>query len=145
MQTIDDISYGVIPLIKENGTWYVFLIHQIGRAGDVYWTFPKGHLEGGESQKEAALRELEEETGIILQSLHTSRVYEQTYSFPSDTYMVDKKVQYYLGVAKNKEYTIQEDEVKEAGWYTFIQAKERLTHQKAKDMLETIEKDLRDL
>ncbi|RIH86028.1 Diadenosine hexaphosphate hydrolase [Meiothermus luteus] len=29
-----------------------------------YWCFPKGHVEGGESLAEAALREVEEETGI---------------------------------------------------------------------------------
>lgn len=33
---------------------------------DVYgrWTFPKGHLEAGESWSEAAVREVREETGI---------------------------------------------------------------------------------
>src|SRR5947209_4566819 len=29
-----------------------------------YWNFPKGHFEPGESTIDAALRELEEETGI---------------------------------------------------------------------------------
>jgi diadenosine hexaphosphate hydrolase (ATP-forming) len=30
-----------------------------------YWVLPKGHLDPGESQEEAALREVEEETGIV--------------------------------------------------------------------------------
>lgn len=29
-----------------------------------YWCFPKGHLDAGESPEQAALREVEEETGI---------------------------------------------------------------------------------
>ena len=42
------------------GTWYALLIK------DPYgkWSLPKGHMEGGETLREAAEREVEEETGI---------------------------------------------------------------------------------
>lgn len=142
MQIKEDISYGVIPLIKDGAQWEVFLIHQFGRTGDVYWTFPKGHPEGEESPKEAALRELQEETSIGLSSLDIDDVYEQEYTFPCDGYLVNKKVVYYLGRAGSKTYAIQEDEVKEAGWFTFEAALERLTHERAKDMLRKIQRDI---
>ncbi len=50
----------VVTTTDEQGTLLVLLIH------DKYgmWTLPKGHLEAGESEREAALREIEEETGI---------------------------------------------------------------------------------
>lgn len=41
-----------------------------------YWCFPKGHLDAGETLESAALREVEEETGIkgnIIQALSTTR------------------------------------------------------------------------
>lgn len=41
-----------------------------------YWCFPKGHLDPGESPEQAALREVEEETGIkgvIKERLSTTR------------------------------------------------------------------------
>lgn len=42
------------------GTWHALVIK------DPYgnWSLPKGHLEGGESLRETAAREVEEETGI---------------------------------------------------------------------------------
>ena len=43
------------------GGWQVALVHRPHR-GD--WTFPKGHLEAGESAETAALREVEEETAL---------------------------------------------------------------------------------
>lgn len=35
------------------------------------WGFPKGHMENGENEQETALRELYEETGIMLNNLDT--------------------------------------------------------------------------
>lgn len=50
----------VVTTTDAQGTLLVLLIR------DKYgvWTLPKGHLEAGESEREAALREIEEETGI---------------------------------------------------------------------------------
>jgi 8-oxo-dGTP pyrophosphatase MutT (NUDIX family) len=41
----------------------LLLVQVTNLAGEVKWTFPKGHLEKGEKPLEAALREVEEETG----------------------------------------------------------------------------------
>jgi len=142
METKEDISYGVVPLIKEGGQWLVFLIHQYGHGGDVYWTFPKGHPEAGESHQESALRELKEETNLSLHELKTDKEYTQGYSFQSGMTMINKKVVYFLGTATSKEFTIQEDEVQDAGWFTFEEAQEKLTHDNAKLMLATIEADV---
>ncbi len=41
-----------------------------------YWCFPKGHLDAGESHHQAALREVEEETGVkgkVKQELSVTR------------------------------------------------------------------------
>jgi 8-oxo-dGTP pyrophosphatase MutT (NUDIX family) len=136
MQTKDDISYGVIPLFqKDDGTWNVFLIHQYGHAGDIYWTFPKGHPEASETGEEAARRELLEETGITLASLDTSKPYTQTYNFPYKGVLINKTVVYYVGIASSLAYAIQEDEVQNAGWYSFEAALPRLTHDRAREML----------
>jgi len=36
------------------------------------WGFPKGHMEPGETEEETAIRELFEETGILLKSLSSA-------------------------------------------------------------------------
>jgi 8-oxo-dGTP pyrophosphatase MutT (NUDIX family) len=46
---------------RGDGTVEVLLVHR-RRYGD--WTFPKGKLEAGETDEEAALREVAEETGL---------------------------------------------------------------------------------
>lgn len=40
------------------------VIARLNRAGRVEWCLPKGHLEDGETPEQAAVREIEEETGI---------------------------------------------------------------------------------
>lgn len=37
---------------------------RMSNPAEKWWGFPKGHLEAGESSQEAAIREVEEETGI---------------------------------------------------------------------------------
>lgn len=142
METIQDSSYGVIPVYKDGDNWKVFLIHQYGSAGDVYWTFPKGHAEGKESEQEAAVRELREETDISLRHLVTSKVYSQTYSFMYGETMIEKYVGYYLGIAQNMLFSLQEREVREAGWFAFDEARALLTFDHARLLLTEVEADL---
>jgi bis(5'-nucleosidyl)-tetraphosphatase len=142
MQHQEDTSFGIIPVLKENDEWKVFLIHQHGLAKDIYWTFPKGHPEEGETQQESALRELLEETGLVPAHLYTNMVYIQSYSFLFEGVMIDKRVEYYLGVISDQRFTIQEAEVERAGWFTFKEAGELLSHNHAKTMLLQVKEDI---
>jgi len=142
MQTVDDISYGVVPVRKEGLEWKVFLIHQFGLQGDVYWTFPKGHPEDGEAREQTSLRELSEETGIIDVMLQKDKTYEQSYTFPFENTFINKKVFYYVGIVTSKEFTIQTTEVQEAGWFTFDEAIEKLSYQRLKEMCKEIKEDI---
>jgi 8-oxo-dGTP pyrophosphatase MutT (NUDIX family) len=61
--------------------------------GDVKWSFPKGHLEGKEKPLEAALREVEEETGWRCENL--GKLAEVRYFFTRNGRPVDKRVVWY--------------------------------------------------
>jgi 8-oxo-dGTP pyrophosphatase MutT (NUDIX family) len=53
---------GVVQRRRDDGTWEVALIHR-PKYDD--WTLPKGKLDPGETEVRAAIREVEEETGML--------------------------------------------------------------------------------
>lgn len=138
MEIVKDFSCGLIPLRKEGEEWKVFLINQIPRQGNLFWTFPKGHPEQNETHKETALRELQEETGIIPDSFFTEKTFCQRYTFMHEGQHIEKEVIYYLGVVSSEEYTVQAGEVKEAGWFTFSEAQQQVTHDIARTLLREV-------
>lgn len=71
----------------------VLLVRVTNLQGEVRWTFPKGHLEKGETPLKAALREVEEETGWRCRK--TGLLGEVRYRFARNGRPVAKKVRWY--------------------------------------------------
>jgi 8-oxo-dGTP pyrophosphatase MutT (NUDIX family) len=142
MKKSTDISYGIIPLRKRASSFEVFLIHQIGRTGQTFWGFPKGHPEEGETPKAAAVRELFEETELTLDTV-LPHIYMQTYTFIHEGEEIEKTVHYFLGVVASDHFVIQETEVVEAGWFSFEEALQLLTFKGAQDILMQTKADIR--
>ncbi len=62
---IYETSCGIIPFRRAGGEIEYLLLHSVlVRNPDAAWEFPKGSPDPGESETEAALRELREETGL---------------------------------------------------------------------------------
>jgi len=53
-------SAGAIIFRKENNKNYFLLLHYPSG----HWEFPKGHVEGNETEEETVKREIKEETGL---------------------------------------------------------------------------------
>ena len=59
-----EISSGGVLVRRLRGRWYFAAIRPTGR-GAALWALPKGLVDAGESPAETALREAEEETGLV--------------------------------------------------------------------------------
>ncbi|MFC4767431.1 NUDIX hydrolase [Effusibacillus consociatus] len=80
-------------------------------------TLPKGHLEDGETEKQAALREVQEETGIEAEIVGDPLgIISFQFDVPGKG-TVTKEVTYYLMKAVSGEPKAQIEEIREAFWY----------------------------
>ncbi len=75
------------------GTKELLLIQVRNLNGDKVWTFPKGHVEKGETPEQTAIREVEEETGYqcVIQGLATTT----HYFFHRNGRLIRKRVNWY--------------------------------------------------
>ena len=63
-QTVEEVSAGGLVVDRTGTAPQAALIGRHDRRGRLLWSLPKGHLERGETYEDAAVREVEEETGI---------------------------------------------------------------------------------
>ena len=135
MESKTDTSHGIIPIKWVDGQWQVFLIHQFSKIGNnSYWVFPKGHPEAGESGIDTATRELLEETGMRVLDLLSTPTFSLEYSFTYDQTRIEKTVTFYISTVDDQNIKLQDEEVKEAGWYSLEAAAERLDYKDTKNM-----------
>lgn len=136
-----DISYGVIPVYKEeNGSYSVLVIHQRSWTGEQFWIFPKGHPEGDESPVQAAARELEEETGVTAVTIQPQPTFSMQYIFTHEGSTIKKTVTYFIGLVTDKTTTItQPDEVVSTRWCSFTEAYELVSHENSKQIIKKVE------
>ncbi len=87
------------------------------------WTFPKGHLEPGEKAPEAALREVEEETGYRCEIIKPFERVE--YFFQRDGVLIKKSVVWFLMKPLEKTGTHDPKEILETEWVSLAEAKKR--------------------
>jgi 8-oxo-dGTP diphosphatase len=118
---------GVVVRDGEAGT-EVCLVHR-PRYND--WTFPKGKLDPGESFEVAALREVEEETGLrcTLESELPSTEYR-------DNKDRDKIVRYWQMEVDEDPGFVPNDEVDELRWLPMAEAAELLTYERDRGLLD---------
>jgi 8-oxo-dGTP pyrophosphatase MutT (NUDIX family) len=100
------------------------------------WTFPKGKVQHGESDEDAARREVEEEAGLDVAL--GPELASTTYT---DSRLRKKTVRYWALGPVSGEASAQ-NEVDEVEWVTPDKAAERLTYDRDRDVLRSLEEAL---
>ncbi len=131
---LQEKSFGVIPCKKEGNSELVFLVqHKNGG----HWGFPKGHKEKNETDKEAAFRELYEETGLKEKRLLQENPFSESYSFFKEEGKIHKKVFYFLAEVKGS-FSIQREEILQGKWFSIKKAREVLTFLESRALLDKV-------
>lgn len=97
-----------------------------------HWGFPKGHLEKGETNIDAAIREVLEETGIHL-TLHEGFESVSKYKVRGK---IDKMVSIFVGTTNDEHTKIQEAEIEDYIWLPYNKALPYLRFSNDKNILE---------
>ncbi|QNK39736.1 bis(5'-nucleosyl)-tetraphosphatase [Caproicibacter fermentans] len=123
-------SCGAVVFLRTGGEIRYLLIRHVNGG---HWSFPKGHVENGETEAQTALREIREETGLRV-ALDTDFRRVASYSPSAGVW---KDVVYFVAEAGDSRLKTQAEEILEAGWYPFHEAKKRITYQNDADLLES--------
>lgn len=127
---IEAVSCGGIVIYK----WKILLLYKNQNGKYAGWVLPKGTVENGETFKDTALREVNEETGSVPRII--KYISKSQYSFKGDTDTVNKTVHWYLMSAGSFYCKPQKEEFfMDAGFYKFHEAYHLLKFKDEKQML----------
>jgi bis(5'-nucleosidyl)-tetraphosphatase len=122
---------GILYKIENESIKYLLLRHV---KTDNHWGFPKGRIEEGEKEIDAAKREIIEETGINKISFEKDFCEKINYSFEKEGVVRDKTVTYFLSKVEEGETTLS-NEHSEFFWETYDEVLEKLENESDKAVL----------
>src|SRR3954462_12618778 len=124
LRTVDETSAG--GLVVDHLRLTSALIGRIDRRGRLRWSLPKGHIELGETAEQAAVREVEEETGIIGRVVAPLGTID--FWFVAEDRRVHKTVHHFLLRALGGELCDDDVEVAEVAWVPLDELESRLAY-----------------
>ncbi len=129
-----EISAGVVVYYEEKSSTTINRLYLLLYYRNKYWDFPKGKLENKETYKEAALRELQEETGL---ALPLKEGFEHTISYffkDADGILIDKTVVYFVGKTDTKNVILSDEHI-DFKWLPLKESISQLTYANAKEVV----------
>ena len=124
-----EVSSGAVIFTREGGGLRYVIIQSL----DGYYGFPKGHIEGAETEEEAALREIREETGLSVRFVPGFRTTDE-HTIPEKPGMI-KRVIYFLGEYEGQKVRFQREELLEALLLSYEEAMERFQFESSRRIL----------
>jgi bis(5'-nucleosidyl)-tetraphosphatase len=128
---VDERSAGAVVFSISGDEPEYLLLHYTSS----HWDFPKGNIEPGETEKEAAVREIREETGITDVEFIEGFRHTISYKYRKARRLVDKEVVLFLAETKTRNITLSHEHIGFA-WKNYDDAMKQLTYKNAKNLLE---------
>ena len=100
-------SCGAVVYTRQNG----IPLYVIVQSKQGFFGFPKGHMEGTETEEETALREIKEETGLSVTLLPIFRTEDEHLIPWTHKEPVMKHIVYFLAEYENQSPQAQEEEL----------------------------------
>ena len=133
-------SAGIVLYRSHNNSKNVILLLHYGNG---HWDFPKGNIEANETQIQAAVRELEEETGIDKFRLVPGFKETLSYTYKKKSQIVSKAVTFFLGTTTISNVVLSNEHIGYL-WLTYQESINMLTFTNAKKLLIQANKIFRD-
>ncbi len=127
---LNEKSCGAVVFAKESDTKYLLLQYEAG-----HWDFVKGNVEQGENEKETAVRELGEETGITNAKFVDGYREKIGYFYKRQGATVYKEVVFFLMESPTKDVKLSFEHIG-FSWLTYEAAMDKLTFKNARDVLQ---------
>jgi ADP-ribose pyrophosphatase YjhB (NUDIX family) len=135
LRQVDEFSAGGLVVDLNGDVPRGALIGRTDRQGRLLWSLPKGHIEAGETAEQAAVREVQEETGIagdIIGELGTIDFW-----FVADGRRIHKTVRHYLMRRVAGELSDADIEVDEVAWVPLPEIRSQLAYPDERGLVDT--------
>ncbi len=103
-------SCGAIIIHKSSENNYKVLL--VKNHNGRYWSFPKGHVEKGETEQQTAIREIKEETGLDVEIIDSFREVSDYCPFGR----IKKRVVFFMAQTFSTDVTVQKEEIDSYIW-----------------------------
>lgn len=129
--TKKDFSTGGLVWDPNERKFLLILVENL--SGARVWTFPKGHLEPGETDEQGAVREVREETGWRCDVV--KRITDTHYFYTHEKIRFDKTVRWFLMKPVEKVGEFDPEEVLEVKWVSREESHSLITYGSDKELL----------
>src|SRR5579884_3856227 len=119
-------------VVVRDGQVVVIVPKRRGAHSDNVLALPKGHLDGDETELEAAIREVREETGVEAEPIE--KLGEIGYTYERRGQSIDKRVAFYLLEYRSGELT-HDHEIEQVQWMSLEEAAHALSYEGEREMV----------
>ena len=134
MQTRSEVSAGGVVYRRGDDGIEIALAARRTRRGELAWGLPKGMIEPDETEEQAAVREVLEETGLEAEVEHD--LGDIRYFYVWEGVRVRKRVRFFLMRATGGDVSNHDTEMEDVRWFPLPPRAKRATYRGEREVIE---------